>query len=156
MGVAELDEALGDAQRTLVDSSALIAFHSTAEPTHFLAKHLLSRIESAADPLRGYFSVVSASELLVRPIRAGATSLTFMHTFLTTFPNLTALPIDLQVAAHAATLRAATGIRLPDALVVASGMLAGCEAIVSNDEQWKRRLAASFRDFRWIYLGDYL
>ena len=156
MGVAELNDALGDAQRALLDSSALIAFHSTAEPAHLLARHVLSRIESAADPLRGYYSVVSASELLVRPIRAGATSLTFMHTFLMTFPNLTALPIDLQVAAQAAALRATTGIRLPDALVVASGMLAGCEAIVSNDEQWRRKLAGFFRAFRWIYLGDYL
>jgi hypothetical protein len=34
--------------------------------------------------------------------------------------------------------------------------LAGCQAIVSNDERWKRRLAPMFREFRWIYLGDHL
>jgi len=79
-----------------------------------------------------------------------------MHTFLTTFPNLTILPADLTVALQAATLRATTGIRLPDALVVASGMLAGCEAIVSNDEQWRRKLALLFRQFQWIYLGHYV
>ena len=80
-----------------------------------------------------------------------------MHTFLTTFPNRTALPIDLKVAARAASLlRATTGFRPPDALVVASGMIAGCEATISSDEQWKRRLALFFRDFRWVYLGDYL
>ena len=156
MGIADLDSALSDTERVFLDSSALIAFHSQAEPIHLLAQHLLGRIERDIDPLRGYYSVISASELLIRPIRTSAASFTFMHTFLLNFPNLTALAVDMQVAVQAATIRATTGIRLPDALVIASGLLAGCEAIVSNDEQWQRRLAPLFREFRWIYLGDYL
>ncbi len=156
MGTVELDAALGDAERLLLDSSALIAFHSRLEPAHDLARHLLGRIERQDDPLSGCYSVVSAAELLVRPIRAGTTPFTFMHAFLTTFPNLSSLPVDLTVAVEAATLRATTGIRLPDALVIASGLLAGCEAIVSNDEQWQRRLAPLFPRYRWLYLSDYL
>lgn len=79
-----------------------------------------------------------------------------MHTFLTDFPNLTALPVDLAVASQAANLRTTTEIRLPDALIIASGLLAGCELIVSNDEQWKRRFEPMFPMFRWAYLSDYL
>ena len=45
--------------------------------------------------------------------------------------------------------------RLPDALIVASGLLAGCEAIICNDKQWKARLEPLFPAFQWIYLGDY-
>jgi predicted nucleic acid-binding protein len=153
---ADLDAALGNAERVLVDSSALIAFHNLHEQAHGLAQHLLGRIEDDGDPIHGYYSVITATELLVRPIRSGARDFTFMHTFLSSFPNLTTLPVDLSVAMQAANLRATTNIRLPDALVVASGLLAGCEAIVSNDEQWKRRLTPLFRRFRWLYLGDYL
>ena len=156
MAIADLDAALGDSERVLLDSSALIAFHSEREPAHPLARHLLGRIERQDQPLQGYYSVVTAAELLIRPLRAGSAPFTFMHTFLLTFPNLTALPVDLHVAVEAATLRAATGLRLPDALVVASSLLAGCEAIVSNDAQWLRRLAPLFREFRWICLSDYL
>ncbi|MBI4491569.1 MAG: type II toxin-antitoxin system VapC family toxin [Chloroflexi bacterium] len=156
MGLVELDAALGDAERVLLDSSTLIAFHTPLEQVHPLAKRLLERIERSSDPLRGYYSVVSAAELLVRPIRAGTDRFTFMHTFLTAFPNLTPLPMDLPVAVQAATLRATTGLPLPDAIIIASGLLAGCEAIVSNDERWQRRFAPLFRNFRWIHLGDYL
>jgi predicted nucleic acid-binding protein len=152
---ADLDAALGSAERVLLDSSTLIAFHSPSERAHPLAEHLLGRIASDDDALRGYYSVVSAVELLVRPIRTGQVRFTFMHTFLTQYPHLTVLPVDMTVAAQAATLRATMGIALPDAVVIASGLLAGCEAIVTNDERWKRRGETLFRQFRWLYLEDY-
>jgi predicted nucleic acid-binding protein len=78
-----------------------------------------------------------------------------MHTFLTQFPNLTVLPMDMLVAAQAATLRATTGLPLPDAVVIASGVLSGCDAIVTNDGRWKQCGEALFRQFRWLYLEDY-
>lgn len=156
MAIVDLDAALGKSERILLDSSALIAFHNRQEPAHLLARHLLGRIERDDEPLQGYYSVVSAAELLIRPLRAGSAPFSFMHTFLLSFPNLTALPIDLSVATEAATIRAATGLRLPDALVAASAILAGCQAIISNDGQWQRRLAPLFPEFRWIYLSDYL
>lgn len=155
MGVAELDRALGDAERVLLDSSTLIAFHSPHEQAHPLATHLLRRIASEDDLLRGYYSVISAAELLVRPVRVGERQFTFMHTFLTQYPNLTILPMDLTVAVQVATVRATTRLPLPDAAVIASGLLAGCEAIVTNDERWKKALEPSFRMFRWVYLQDY-
>jgi predicted nucleic acid-binding protein len=150
-----LDDDLGPVERVLLDSSALIAFHSPHEAAHPLAKHLLERIERDSDPLTGYVSIISTPELLVRPLRAGPREFAFMHTFLTKFPHLSVLPLDMTVAVQAATLRATTGIRLPDAISLASGLLAGCEAIVTNDEQWLRKLAPLFRQFRWIYLGNY-
>ena len=155
MAPPEIDTAVGDVERVLLDTSALIAFHNPLERAHPLAKHLLRRVESDDDPLHGYYSVLSASELLIRPIRSGVENLALMHAFLTTFPHLTVLPMDLTVAVEAATIRAATGIRLPDAVVIASGLLAGCEAIISNDEQWQQRLARLFPRFRWIYLGSH-
>jgi predicted nucleic acid-binding protein len=153
---ADLDVALGPTERVLLDSSALIAFHSPHEIAHPRAEHLLRRIESTVDPLRGYYSFVTAAELLVRPIRTSQERFTFMHTFLANFPNLTGLPLDMVVAVEAATVRAATGIALPDAITIASGLLAGCEAFVTNDSRWKARGAPLFPRFRWIYLEDYV
>jgi len=150
-----LDREIGDANRVLLDTSTLIAFHSTAEQAHPLARHVMDRIEQGSDPLVGYFSVVSAVELLVRPIRKGTPELTLMHTFLTGFPNLTVLPMDLQVANQAATLRAITGIRTPDAIIIATGLLAACEAVITNDEEWKRKMEPLFPRFRWVCLSDH-
>jgi predicted nucleic acid-binding protein len=119
-------------------------------------KHLLARVAAKSDPLQAYYSVLSAAELLVRPIRTGLSESAFMHTFLTDFPNLPGLPVDLTVATQAATIRATTELKLPDAIIVASALLAGCEVIVSNDERWKRRLSGLYRQFTWLYLADYL
>jgi predicted nucleic acid-binding protein len=91
--------------------------------------------------------------LLIRPIRAGVADLTFMHAFLRGYPNLRVLPVDLDVSLQAATVRAATRLPLPDAFLIASATLAGCDAIVTNDEAWHQRLRGLFGSFRWIYLS---
>ena len=78
-----------------------------------------------------------------------------MHAFLRSFPNLHLLPVDLDVASHAVTLRAIKNLKTPDALIIASGLLAGCQAIVTNDNEWKKKLEPLLREFRWVYLGDH-
>jgi predicted nucleic acid-binding protein len=156
VSIASLDAIIGDAESALLDTSTLVAFHTRKEATHELAKHHLSRIQREGDPLNGCYSVVSATELLVRPVRAGPSEAAFMHTFLRHFPHLQVLPVDLDVATQAATLRAIKNLKTPDALIIASGLLAGCEVIVTNDEEWKRKLGPFFREFRWIYLGEHL
>jgi predicted nucleic acid-binding protein len=154
--IGTLHAALGDRERVFLDSSVLITFHKHTEQAHYLAKHLLDRIAADHDPLRGYYSAVSATELLVRPLRTSIADFTFMHQFLVNFPHLLLLPVDLSVALQAATIRAASRIRLPDALIIASALLANCEVIVSNDAQWQQRLAPLFPEFHWLYLSDHL
>jgi predicted nucleic acid-binding protein len=156
MATDDLDRALGDAERLLLDSSSLVAFHNSNEAVHPLAEHLLRRIEQDVDSLRGYISVVSVAEILVRPHRTSQAHFTYMHDFLFRFPNLTILPMDAVVAVQAATIRSSMRLALPDAMVVAAGQLAGCEAIVSNDARWKQRGTSLLPQFKWIYLGDYL
>lgn len=153
MDVAALDLALRDVHRVFLDTSACIAYHSTAEAVHPIALHLFRRIAAPDDPLAGYLSAVTAAELLVRPVRAGGARLTFMHAFLRGFPNLQVLPVDLDVALQTANIRAMTRLSLPDALLSATALLTGCEAIVSNDREWHRRLQGHFPQFRWLYLA---
>jgi predicted nucleic acid-binding protein len=153
---SDLDAALGSAERVLLDTSILIAFHNPHEQVHPLARHVMSRVESDNDPLRAYYSTISAAELLVRPVRTHTDEFTRMQAFLTSFPHLHVLPADLVVAAQAANIRALTRLRLADAFVIATGLVSGCEVIVSNDEQWRRQLAPLFSQFRWIYLGHFL
>lgn len=154
MDLATFERELGPAQRIFLDTSACIAYHSAAEAVHPLARHLFRRIADSEDPLRGYLSVVSATELLIRRIRAGGADLTYMHAFLRGFPNLQVLPVDLDVALQAANIRALTRLAVPDAILTGSAILAGCEAIISNDQAWSRRLQGLFPQFRWLYLAQ--
>lgn len=77
-----------------------------------------------------------------------------MHAFLRGFPNLTLLPVDLEVALQAANVRALTRLATPDAILVASALLSGCEAVITNDRDWRARLRPHFPQLRWIYLSD--
>jgi len=149
-----LDQALAGAHRVFLDTSTCIAYHSSVESVHPLARHLFGRIADPDDPLTGYLSVLAATELLIRPIRAGGADLTFMHTFLRAFPHLNVLPVDLDVALQAANIRALARLPIPDAIAVASALLSGCEAVVSNDRDWQGRLRVHFPQFRWVYLAE--
>lgn len=156
MASSDLDVAIGASERVLLDTTVLIAFHTPYETAHPLANHLLRRIEREADSLHGYYSSISASEMLIRPIRAGRAEYMHMYGFLTNFPHLDVIPADLPIAVEAANVRAITRVGLADAFIIATGIFCGCEAIVSNDEQWKRQMEPLFPAFRWLYLGDYL
>jgi hypothetical protein len=81
MDVLELDAAIGDAHRAFVDTSACIAYFSTTELAFPLAQHLFGRIADDADPLAVYISIITASEMLVRPMRAGDHRLTLVTDF---------------------------------------------------------------------------
>jgi predicted nucleic acid-binding protein len=132
VNTADLDAALGDAHRAYIDTSACIAYLSTAELAYATARHLFQRVADPVDPLTGYISIVSAAEMLVRPIRAGDHRLSLVTTFLREYPNLHMLDATLDVGLQAANIRALT---------------------VTNDERWSRRLGPLFPQFTWIYLG---
>ena len=73
--------------------------------------------------------------------------------FFRAFPNLHVVDVNLDIAIEAATLRAISRLALPDSLLVGTALLSGCEVVVTNVEQWSRRLSPLFPRFTWIYLG---
>lgn len=153
MTPAELDARIGNAQRAFLDTSVCIAYHSADEQTHPLAEHLLQRIEDDADPLAGCVSVITAAELLVRPLQSAGPELVLMHTFLRRLPNLHVIDVDFEIAHQAANIRALTRLPLADSLIIATAIMAGCQVITTNDRRWSQRLSPLFPQFRWIYLG---
>ena len=55
--------------------------------------------------------------------------------FFESFPNLSVVPVETTVAEIASDLRAALGVRTPDALHLATALHAGAEAFVSEDRR---------------------
>ena len=56
---------------------------------------------------------------------------------------------------EAARVRAITGLRTPDALVVATALVDGIPTVVSADDQWQGALA-SFPALRLVHLKAHL
>jgi predicted nucleic acid-binding protein len=156
VGLAELDHALGKAGSVLLASSTLLAFYNRHELVHPLARHLLGRIEHKQDPLQGWYSAVSVMDLLVRPMVVGQHVAEAMMASLTQLANLHFVPVDAEVAKKAAEVRSKEKISPADALVVASGLVASCDAIISNDDRWKKRLAAHYPVVQFIYLDAFV
>lgn len=141
MNTATLEAALCAGQCILLDSSTLIAYFDGNEQVSPIAAHIIDDfVRSGRNP--AVVSMVSVMEVLVRPLQKGSAG-PHQHIldFLSNFPNLRPVEIDLDMAEHAAALRAAYGFRSPDALVIATGLLSQVGFLVTNDGQWQKRLA---------------
>jgi len=58
--------------------------------------------------------------------------------FLTPSANLLMLPLTLPIVEKVIELRARFGFKTPDAIHLATGMLAGCDLFVTGDQFWNR------------------
>lgn len=154
MNVTGLDADLAGARSVLVDSSTLLAFVNANEIVHPLAVHLFTRIAEDTDTLQGFFSAVSVTECLARPYQRGAQATATMSALLQGFPHLLMVPVDYAIGDRAAYVRAQANLRTPDALIAATAIVNGLDAVVSNDEKWPR-LRQLYPRIRWLYLDGY-
>jgi predicted nucleic acid-binding protein len=83
-------------------------------------------------------SLITYMELLVLPIRKRQTSLAGKYRdFLTNSDQISLRPLDLAVADAAVELRAAHGLKVPDAVQLATAKVSGADCIVTNDRDWR-------------------
>jgi predicted nucleic acid-binding protein len=78
-------------------------------------------------------------EILVKPKIEGLLQVARDYEYyLTTFPNLTFYEMGLDVARKASDLRSADRIKSPDAIQVATAILYGATAFLTNDKIFER------------------
>ena len=81
-------------------------------------------------------SELTLAEALVKPIQVGRQDIIELyHDLLQNSVRLTVLPIDRAVLIEAARYRATFGIRLPDAIHVATAIAGGCQVFLTNDQR---------------------
>jgi len=73
------------------------------------------------------------------------------ETLLTHFPHVQLVPVSRQVLFKAAALRAYHHFRTPDAVILATAMIAGVTRVITNDIQWKK-----VEGLDVAYLSDFL
>lgn len=140
MTIESIERDLRDGERLLLDTTSLIAYLDRGEAVSPLAVHVVNElVRTGRNP--AIVSMVSVSETLIRPLRLGVTQpYDHLLDFLTQFPNLRPISVDLPVAQEAASLRAAFRLSMADALIVATGIVAQVHHLVTNDADWARRL----------------
>ena len=96
-------------------------------------------------------SALTLLEVLVVPYRAGNAGLAVRYEeLLSNSRGIAVMDLTRDQLRIAAQLRAATGVKTPDALQLAAALGAGCTTFVTND----RRIPA-IRGMRVLQLGDY-
>ncbi len=125
-------------RRVALDTNSLIYFFEATQPYAAFIAQVLSKAES-----RQAVAVVSTiveMETLVRPLRNGnQAQLRKLRLFFASLPNLVLREVDRAVAQTAARVRAETGMKAPDALIAATAIAEGCDAIIGNDRSFARR-----------------
>lgn len=140
MSSGSLEAALPEGERLLLDTTSLIAYLDGGEAVSPVATHIIDAFVRSGRN-EAIVSMVTVMEILVKPLRLGPRA-PYQHVldFLTRYPHLRTLVIDLPVAQEAASLRASFGLRPPDALIVASGLISQVGYLVTNDAQWSSKL----------------
>ena len=90
-------------------------------------------------------------ETLVKPLREGDSTLESVFRSLFDADEVMLVPTTRTLWEDAARLRAATGLKVPDALHAATAVRAGCTLFVTNDSDFRR-----VQDLSVIVLDDFL
>lgn len=136
MVIAALEARIAPGASLVVDSSAILAYLDGTESASNVAAMIFDRlIATGRNPAA--VSTVSVTEALVRPFRAqSASAAGTVETFFRSFPNLSVQPVRYEIAREAARIRAATALRTPDALILATAIATDASIVVANDGRW--------------------
>lgn len=93
----------------------------------------------AEGKLSAHVSVLLAGEVLVGPKKVGdqESLLHYRHVF-GNYPNLVVHPVTMEVMERVSDLRARQGLPTPDAIHLATALVHGAQAFVTNDKRLRR------------------
>lgn len=152
MGSVTTLAATLDSCRLVLLDTMVISYHLFATPRYAdLAQVVWRRIESGQ--FEGLLTTLTLAEVLTVPAKRGKRQdLLQAEAYLTHFPHVRIMLLDVEVARETAWVRAATGLRTPDAINIAAARVAGADTIITNDLRWRGKFTAP----RLIVLQDYV
>lgn len=121
---------------TVLDAGILIAVLDGHDAHHVASSIALRRAHVRGD--RFVLPVSAYAESLVAPYRRGRDAVVGLDAFVDALPAGVE-PITREIASRAAELRAKQpGVRLPDALVIATAVVLNADRLLTTDAKWPR------------------
>lgn len=119
-----------------LDTMAFIYLFEENEKYIDTVKAIFENIEKGG--LEAITSTVTVVECLTKPLKKSDFPLVAKYkTAFRNFPNLEVIPLSMEVAEKAASIRARYGLKTPDAIQIAIGVLRKARAFVTNDLNFK-------------------
>lgn len=133
----KIDAALQGVQHLYLDAAPLIYF--AEEHRAYIRKmdQILDLILKT--PIQTVSSVLTMTELLVQPLKLGNTDLAQeYHDILVASKLCDPVSVTTDIAISGAAIRARNSLRTPDAVHVATALKEDCDAILTNDRDFRR------------------
>jgi len=144
----KLDNALTGVSRLAFDTAPIIYFIEANPKYVSLINEIFNRVDAGL--IQGVTSVITLAEVLVHPISRGQSELGENYReLLQQSGNFHTAPITVTIAEAAASIRATYGLRLADAMQIATAIESDCEAFVCNDRAMRR-----VRELRVLILDE--
>lgn len=122
--------------KVAIDTNVLIYHLEGMMPYVELTRALITQL--AEGRLHAVVSVITLAELLVGPHRGGdSRQVALAREFVEGLPYTLLAEVDAQTADRAAALRT-QGLRMPDAIIVATAIVHDAGAVISNDPGLRR------------------
>ncbi|GAB4292739.1 MAG: hypothetical protein Fur0025_28590 [Oscillatoriaceae cyanobacterium] len=131
----KIDDALSGVSLLFLDTAPVIYFVERNPSFVDRVDPIFDRLESGITPVVG---AVTAAECLVGALKMGLTDLEQVYMAIFTRDDVLFVENTLTIAREAARVRVRYNLQLSDALQVATALVAGCEAFLTNDVQLKR------------------
>ncbi len=134
----ELADAIADFKTVGLDSNIFIYAYQEHPQFLSLVRSLFERLDT--DPeFRAVTSIITLIEVTSHPIRLNRQDLVKTYTTaLLNSASVTTYPLNTPIAQKAAELRAKFNLRTPDAIQIATAIVAKAEAFITNDERLKK------------------
>lgn len=153
MAGRDLETALPAGASLVIDTSVVLAYLTGTEPSSPLATRLFDAfIATGRNPAA--LSTVTVEEILVRPFRRGSAAVATAEGFLRHFAGIRLVDVSYDIAREAARIRSVTGLRTPDALIIASAVVTAADILLTNDDSWQAAVETAAPSLRVHRLAE--
>lgn len=123
--------------RIVLDTNIFLNVKNRGEPYFSPSKQILDAVDEGK--LQAIISVITIAELCSGYYSAGdERGKQELITHLLSTESYKVVDLDIKLSDLAGRIRAETGLRLPDAIIVASGIESGATYIVTHDEEFRK------------------
>jgi len=121
----------------VLDTNIFLSVKNREKPYYESSRRVLDAVDD--DRIHAVISVVSIAELCAGyySARDERGKQEFIAHLLSS-KGYSVVELDVKLADAAGKIRAVTGLRLPDAIIVASGLEAGARYVVTHDEEFRK------------------
>jgi predicted nucleic acid-binding protein len=136
--------------RLYLDTNIIVVAIEQGNPWMEQLKELFQAIDERR--IHAFTSELTLAEAIAKPFAVGAADLILTYeTLLAPESAITVVPIDRAILRTAAELQGRLGVKLADAIHLATALQSTCDFVVTNDERLGRKMPLQVR---WLSLAD--